>query len=303
MQGDKHKQGIVFGALSYLIWGMIPLYWKLLDDISASEILSHRIIWSFVFMLLLLILMNKWASFLEYMQEIWKNKKKFAALFLASVMVSINWGLFIWAVNEGRVLDTSLGYYINPLVSVLLGVTILKEKLSKAQTISVCLAAVGVAVLAFHLGSIPWISLGLAVSFGLYGLLKVLVGAEAAIGLALETFMMLPAAVAFFLISFVKGESSFFSADSGLLLAGGGIATAVPLLLFAVGAKYIPLSTLGFLQYICPTISLFIGIFVYGETFTYIHLTAYLFIWAGLLLYSAAQWKAKPKHQEHVKMI
>lgn len=301
MGTNKESKGIIYGALSYTIWGFIPIYWKMIEHVSSSEILTHRVIWSFVFMLLLLIVTSKWTLFLSYIKEIWKDKKKFFALFAAAVLVTANWGLFIWAVNAGRILDTSLGYYINPLVSVLLGVTVLKEKLNKSQIISVCLAGVGVAILTFYLGELPWISLCLAVSFALYGLVKVLVNAEAAVGLTLETMMIAPFALGYLFYLIIQGKSEFFSFGDAGLLMGGGIATALPLLLFAMGAKHIPLSMLGFLQYICPTLSLFVGVFMYHESFTQVHLIAFLFIWSGLLLYSISQIKSRSRAQRELQ--
>ncbi|MEH6941782.1 EamA family transporter RarD [Bacillus sp. JJ722] len=289
MSKQSEYEGIFYGALSYVIWGFIPIYWKLLQHVDSTQILGHRVIWSFVFMLLVLWFSRKWSAFIAYVKEIANNKKKLLALFVASLLVSANWGIFIWAVNAGRILDTSLGYYINPLISVLLGVTVLKERLSKVQVISVCLAGIGVAILTLYLGSFPWISLTLAITFGLYGLAKVLIDADATIGLTLETMMVTPIAIGYFIYLFFQDQSMSLSGQEFLLMMGGGVATALPLLLFAMGAKKMPLSMLGFLQYIAPTISLLIGVFVYQETFTKVHFIAFLFIWSALLLYSSSQ--------------
>ncbi|WP_042345314.1 EamA family transporter RarD [Bacillus massiliigorillae] len=289
MNTKVQYEGIFYGALSYVMWGFIPIYWKLLQHVSSTQILGHRVLWSFVFMIILLLISRKWASFINYVKEIAKNKKKLFALFIASLLVSANWGIFIWAVNAGRILDTSLGYYINPLISVLLGVTVLKEKLSNIQVISVCLAGIGVAILTFYLGSFPWISLMLAITFGLYGLAKVLINADATIGLTLETMMVTPIAIGYFVYLFFHHESISLSGQEFVLMIGGGVATALPLLLFAMGAKKMPLSMLGFLQYIAPTISLLVGVFMYHEEFTKVHLVAFLFIWSALVLYSMSQ--------------
>ncbi|MGN1402616.1 MAG: EamA family transporter RarD [Bacillus sp. (in: firmicutes)] len=299
MESNKEMQGIVYGAVSYMIWGIVPIYWKFLDHMNAGEILIHRVIWAFFLMLFLLVSIRKWDEFKGYCREIWVNKKKFWALFAASILVSANWGSFIWAVNAGRILDTSLGYYINPLVSVLLGVTVLKEKLTKAQIISVILAGIGVAVLTFHLGQLPWVSLFLALSFGLYGLVKVMVKADAAIGLTLETMMVTPIALVGLVYFLFSGQSTLVSSTDLFLLIGGGLFTALPLLLFAMGAKHIPLSMLGFLQYIAPTLSLLIGVFIYHEEFTVAHGIAFGFIWSGLLLYSISQ--VKMRHNQVVQ--
>ena len=172
MKLESQKEGALFAALSYLMWGIIPIYWKLVQNVSAGDILAHRIIWSFVFMVVLLLISRKWNSFLVFLKEIAQNRKVLLSLFLASVLVSINWGTFIWAVNAGNIMETSLGYYINPLISVLLGVIVLKEKLGKQQIIAFILAGAGVLILGIYFGSIPWIALILAVTFGLYGLAK-----------------------------------------------------------------------------------------------------------------------------------
>ncbi|MGM9986969.1 MAG: EamA family transporter RarD [Bacillaceae bacterium] len=301
MNGGREKEGIIYGALSYAIWGFIPIYWKLLDSVQAGEILAHRIIWSFVFMVILLLISRQWKNFTRYVKEILHNKKKFWSLFAASVFVSANWGIFIWAVNAGRILDTSLGYYINPLVSILLAVTILKEKLSKAQVVSVLLAAIGVLIMTVYLGSFPWISISLALTFGIYGLAKKLIDAEAAIGLTLETMMIIPFALGYAIYVMLKGDSLFFEGANPWLMMGGGIATALPLLLFAMGAKNIPLSMMGFLQYIAPTISLTVGVLVYHEAFTKVHLVTFLFIWSALILFSFSQFKMKAYYGKQMK--
>ncbi|WP_019243878.1 MULTISPECIES: EamA family transporter RarD [Bacillus] len=295
MSSNKEMEGIIYGALSYLMWGVIPIYWKFLQHVDSTEILAHRVFWSFVFMVFLLLFTKKWSSFITYMKEISKNKKKLWALFAASLLVSANWGIFIWAVNAGRILDTSLGYYINPLVSVLLGVTVLKEKLNKVQILSVCLAAIGVSILTVYLGSFPWISLALAITFGLYGLAKVLIDADAAIGLTLETMMVTPIAIGYYIYIIFQTPASTYSVNELLFLIGGGVVTAVPLLLFAMGAKNIPLSMLGFLQYIAPTLSLIIGVTIYHESFTKVHFISFMFIWSALLLYSLSQMKIRER--------
>ncbi|RFU66227.1 EamA family transporter RarD [Peribacillus glennii] len=292
MNLTTEKEGAFYAALSYIIWGVIPIYWKWLQGVQANEILAHRVLWSFVFMIGLLLATKKWKAFVSYVREIAGNPKKFFALLAASVLVSANWGIFIWAVNSGYILQTSLGYYINPLVSVLLGVLVLKEKLSGAQLLSFALAAVGVLILGIHFGGIPWVSLSLAITFGLYGLVKKVINAEAAIGLTLETMMVTPIAVGYWVYLLFTSDSKFFVApDITLLLLGGGIATALPLLYFAKGAQKVPLSMLGFLQYIAPTITLFLGVFLYHEAFTRTHMLAFTFIWGALSIYSISMTK------------
>ncbi|WP_409302182.1 EamA family transporter RarD [Peribacillus sp. SCS-155] len=293
MKLSNEKEGAFYAALSYLIWGIIPIYWKWLQDVSAGEILAHRVLWSFVFMVILLLVTKKWSGFVIFLKDIAKNRKKFSALLLASLLVSANWGIFIWAVNSGHILQTSLGYYINPLISVLLGVIVLKEKLSKAQIFAFSLAGVGVLILGVHYGAIPWVSLLLAITFGLYGLVKKMVNADSAIGLTLETMMVTPIAIGYWIYLMFTADSQFFSgANTSLLLMGAGIATALPLLYFAKGAQKVPLSMLGILQYIAPTITLILGVFVYHESFTRVHLLAFMFIWSALVIYtlSVTKW-------------
>ncbi|MFD9625071.1 EamA family transporter RarD [Peribacillus muralis] len=293
MKVNEQKEGAIYAALSYMMWGIVPIYWKFLQGVGATEILAQRVLWSFVFMLVLLMFMRKWQAFVDYFKHIVRNPKLFAALLTASLLVTANWGVFIWAVNSGKILDTSLGYYINPLVSVLLGVIVLKEKLSGAQVISFVLAGIGVLILGIHFGTIPWVSLVLAMTFGLYGLAKKMIKAESAIGLTLETMMVTPLALGYLIYLSTEADMQFFTNGStGLLLVGGGIVTALPLLYFAKGAEKIPLSMLGIFQYIAPTLSLLIGVFVYHESFTKAHLLAFLFIWSALAVYtlSITKW-------------
>ena len=293
MKVDEQKEGAVYAAISYMMWGIVPIYWKFLQGVGAVEILAQRVFWSFVFMLVLLVFMKKWRAFVEYVKKIIGNPKLFAALLMASILVTANWGVFIWAVNSGRILDTSLGYYINPLVSVLLGVIVLKEKLNRAQVMSFILAGIGVLILGIHFGSIPWVSLILAITFGLYGLAKKMIKAESAVGLTLETMMVTPLALGYWIYLLFQSESQFFtSSGTSLLLMGGGIVTAIPLLYFAKGAEKVPLSMLGILQYIAPTLTLLIGVFVYHESFTKAHLLAFIFIWSALAVYtlSITKW-------------
>jgi len=293
MDKKKEVEGILYGILSYVIWGIVPIYWKFIDHVSSTEILAHRVLWSFVFMIILLLILKQFTAFKGYIKDIRVNKKKGLALFIASLLVSANWGLFIWAVNSGRILDTSLGYYINPIISVLLGVIVLKEKLSKVQVWAVALAFIGVGILTIYSGSFPWTSFLLAITFALYGLAKKLIHADAAIGLTLETMMITPFAVGYLLFLTIQDTTMFFSWHNSLFLIGGGVVTALPLLFFAMGANYIPLSFLGFLQYIAPTLTLLIGVFIYHEAFTKVHAAAFLFIWSALILFSFSQLKVK----------
>ncbi|MBE3569245.1 MAG: EamA family transporter RarD [Bacillales bacterium] len=289
--GKDEKIGIVYAGVSYLLWGLFPLYWKLLKQVPAYEILANRIIWSFLFMICFLLATKKWKLFIHSFRPLIQQPKLGLSLFFASVLISANWFLYIWAINHDHIIETSLGYYINPLVSVLLGVVILKEKLSKAQVVSFLLALTGVSILTISYGKFPWMAMGLAVTFGLYGLAKKVVKVESATGLTLETLLITPFALIFLLYLQGKSELMLFhqSVATDLLLMGGGIVTAVPLLYFAKGAQRIPLYMIGFLQYVTPTMSLLIGIFIYHEPFSMIKFISFTFIWAALSIVSLSQ--------------
>src|SRR5699024_9116714 len=286
MKKNEAKLGIFYTVLAYVLWGVLPIYWKLVDHISADEILAHRILWSFIFMMGIVISLRKWTPFVQECRRIWNHKKQLFSITLASVVISLNWLTYIWAVNSGYVVQASLGYYINPLISILLGMIVLQETLTKRQWISFIIAAAGVFYLTFHFGIFPWVSVLLALSFGAYGLLKKTVDISAMFGLTIETMIVTPVAVIYLLTmpSSTISPSSFFTFD-GLLLIGAGIATAVPLLLFASGVKHIPLAMLGFLQYIAPTIMLLLGVFHFKETFSFAHFISFGMIWIALLIY------------------
>lgn len=280
--------GIIYGALSFVLWGLLPLYWKLLKQLPADEILSHRIIWSFVFVAVLLISTKKTGIFLKKITD----KKILLLMSICAIAIGINWFTYIWAVNSGHIIETSMGYYINPLISVLLGLTVLKEKLGVFQYISLALAAVGVSVVVFEYGRVPWVALTLAVSFALYGLLKKLIAIESTVGLAVETAVLTPAAVVYVVFKEINGTGGLgaLSTSTVLLLLCAGVATAIPLLLFAKGAKRVELSTIGFLQYISPSITLLLGIFVFKEEFTKLHMISFGFIWGALVVYSLSNF-------------
>ena len=281
--------GVVFAGLSYILWGILPLFWKMVDGVPAGEILAHRIVWSLVFMLLILAALRKIPSFAWELKALIKNRKRLIGISLASIFISINWGLYIWAVNADRVIEASLGYYINPLVSILLAVIVLKEKLSGLQTVSIILAGAGVLVLTFSFGTFPWVAIMLALSFAFYGLIKKMVQVGALVGLAIETLLITPFALLF--LSYVHGVSGVGGAFGGevgitLLLLLSGVVTAIPLLLFASGAKRIPLSMVGLLQYFAPTIKLIMGVYLFHEPFTDAHLIAFACIWMALGIYT-----------------
>ena len=289
----EQQAGVLYAAFSYILWGILPVYWKLLHHVNADEILANRVFWSFFFIAGILVINKKWGLFTGTLRGLAQNKKQLAALSVASMLISINWFMYIWAVNTDQMIQASLGYYINPLVSVLLGIIFLKERLSLLQYLSFALAAIGVLVMTVSYGQFPWIALSLAISFGLYGLAKKSIKVDSAVGLALETLVVMPLAAIYIGYLMIKGANSLFagSLSTTLLLAGAGAATAVPLLFFAKGAQRIPLATLGILQYIAPTLTLILGVFVYHETFSAVHLLAFTFIWSALILYSLSRTK------------
>ncbi|TYS59908.1 EamA family transporter RarD [Sutcliffiella horikoshii] len=282
--------GIISAGLSYILWGILPLFWRLVDEVPAGEILAHRIVWSLVFMLIILACLRKIPSFTSELKALLWNRKRLIGISLASIFISINWGLYIWAVNADRIIEASLGYYINPLVSILLAVIVLKEKLSVLQTISIILAGAGVLVLTFSFGTFPWVAIMLALSFAFYGLIKKMVQVGALVGLAIETLLITPFALLFlgYVHAGASGSGGAFGSDFEvtLLLLLAGVVTAVPLLLFASGAKRIPLSMVGLLQYFAPTIKLIMGVYLFHEPFTSAHLIAFVCIWVALGIYT-----------------
>lgn len=298
MEQNDEKVGIIYTASSYLLWGFLPIYWKLIQEVPAGEILAHRIIWSFLFMVAVILVMRKGKSFIKECKLIIRDKRKLIGISLASVAISINWLTYIWAVNSDHVIQASLGYYINPLVSILLGIIVLNESLTRRQLLSFILAVIGVLYLTISYGVFPWVALLLAFSFGLYGLLKKMVDIGAMFGLAIETMIVTPLAL-IYVTTF--SENTFAQNDilssTNLFLIGAGIVTAIPLLLFASGAKKIPLSMVGFLQYIAPTIMLILGVFVYHETFSISHLVSFMLIWIALIIYMGSAYRRPSKRK------
>jgi len=303
MKKTETQKGVIHAGFSYLLWGLLPIYWKLLDHVNAKEILASRVVWSFFFMVVILLLTKKWGLFLRTIKGFAKNKKQMAALTIASLLISVNWFIYIWAVNSGHMIEASLGYYINPLISILLGMIVLKEKLTVYQYASFVLAAIGVLIISISHGQFPWIAIVLALSFGLYGLAKKLINVDSTVGLTLETLVITPIAVIYIGFLFISGTNDFLNAgiQTDMLLIGAGVATAVPLLYFAKGAQKIPLSLLGFLQYIAPTLTLLLGVFVYHEHFSKIQLLSFMFIWSALTIYSLSKTKLLPSQSFHLR--
>ncbi len=291
---DKNYHNGLLAALgAYGLWGVLPIYWKMLHHVSAFEILASRFLWSAVFVCFLILLTGKWQIFVQETKEIFSKFSTGFRLIIAAITISFNWGIFIWAVEEGRIIETSMGYYINPLMSILFGLVFLKERLDKLQIIAVLCAAIGITYMVVQNGSLPWISVGLALTFSFYGLLKKIIKAQALTTTMLETLFISPVAASYLYYLSTKGGNVYQSADGVTLalLAGAGIVTATPLILFTAAAKALPLYMIGFMQYIAPSISLLIGVFMYGEQFTHAHAISFGCVWIGLAFFTLSQLK------------
>ncbi|OPH59758.1 transporter [Paenibacillus ferrarius] len=284
------KKGLWYAILAYIAWGLLPLYWKSFESLLAGEILSHRITWSFVFMAIFLLLSKgRWPE----IRKIATNGRILLLIGASGILISSNWLIFIWAVNNGHVIETSLGYYITPLFNVMLAVLFLKEKPTGSQWLAVALAGIGVILATIDYGRFPWISLTLASTFGLYSLVKKRVSYDASIGLAGETTVVFPIALAYIIYLHAAHQDSAWSLPpiSLIMLLLSGVATALPLLWFAKAASRLPLSMLGFIQYIGPSITLLLSIFVFKEKFSPMLLVSFAFIWTALIVYALASMK------------
>ena len=277
------KKGVLYALACYISWGFVPLYWKSLQNVSAPEILSHRIVWSMVFFVALIATRSR-------LGELWKvarNPVYLRTYMLTAILVGVNWLIYIYAVNSGHMLESSLGYFINPLVNVFLGMVFLREKLRSLQWVSVALATTGVVFLAVQADHFPFIALSLALTFGFYGLFRKKAPLDPVLGSSLESIMLMPLAACFLGFLMAQGEGAFFHASlatHGLLMLGGAV-TALPLLWFAEAASRLPLSTLGFFQYLAPTFQFLLAVFLYNEAFTRVHAVAFGCIWVGLAVF------------------
>jgi len=286
---NKHL-GLIYAVTAFLWWGMVPLYWKQLDHLSAGEIVTHRMVWSCLIVLAMIVLMRQWRAFIS----LFKDRKSLARLLIASLLITVNWGVYIWAVNSEHLVETSLGYFINPLITVLFGMLFFGETLKRLQVIALLLAAMGVAVMVLATGGLPLVSLTLAVSFALYSVMKKQLSLPATHGLAIETLLMMAPALVYIFYLQAQGHGSFgtgFGVSAALIL--GGLVTLVPLLLFAAAAKKVSMTTLGMTQYISPTCQLLIAVLIYREPFDQTKLLAFGFIWMALVLYSVDQLNAQ----------
>ncbi|NHZ78086.1 EamA family transporter RarD [Massilia sp. CCM 8695] len=280
------RTGILSAALAFLCWGLFPLYFHALKEVPPAQIMGHRVLWSLMFLVIVLSFRQQW----KWLGALRQQPRVVASFALSALLLSFNWLLYIWAVNSGHVIEASLGYFINPLFNVMLGYLVLKERLRIGQWTAIALAACGVLWLTWQAGRMPWIALLLAASFGGYGLLRKTASLGALEGLSFETMLLFPFALGFVVWLTMSGDNAFLNSPSNstrwLLIASGPI-TAIPLLLFASGARKIPLSVLGLLQYIGPTIQLSLGIYLFHEAFTQERMIGFAIIWGALALYAA----------------
>ncbi len=279
------RSGFFYGLGAYFLWGVLPIYFKLIPSVSAFAIVSHRVVWSVPFLAVLVIGIRGWKKF----APILRDRRTILILLLSSLMIGINWVLYTWSVVSGHILAASFGYYLNPLANVLLGRFVLKERLSKLQWTAVAIAGAGVSVLALGALGQLWISLTLCVSFALYGLLRKVVKADSLTGLAVETVVLWPLAVAYLVFLAANGGEAWAATEGeNALLLLAGIATTTPLLLFTAAARRLPYSTLGMLQFLAPTLQFLLAVGLYGEPFTRAHAIAFGAIWTALALYASS---------------
>jgi chloramphenicol-sensitive protein RarD len=290
--------GIAYATLAFVMWGLFPLYFRHIAAVPPLEVVLHRSAWSLLFVMGLLAALRRFG----WLRELAAQPRRLGSFALSALLLAVNWLLYVYAVQSGQVVEASLGYFINPIVSVLLGVLVLHERLNKAQWCAVALAAVGVLWLTLLAGRLPWIALMLAVSFGLYGLMRKTASLGALEGLALETLLLAPLVLPALAWWSYSGRGAMAQGDPALAawLIIGGPLTALPLLLFAASARRLPLATVGLLQYLSPTIQLALGVWVFHEPFDRTRLVGFGFIWAGLALYSADGWRRSRQSQQPV---
>lgn len=286
------KSGILYAAAAFLLWGLFPLYFHALQEVPPTQILAHRMLWSLVFLMLVLAWRRQWKWL-----AIVRQPRVLLSFIASALLLSVNWLVYIWAIHNGYVIESSLGYFITPLVNIMFGFVLLQERLRRLQWVAVGIAALGVAWLTWQTGSIPWIALLLAVTFGGYGLLRKTAALGALEGLSLETMVLLPVALAYLGWLTLQGQNVFLTtsdASTQWLLVAAGPITALPLLLFASGARKIPLSVLGLLQYLAPTIQFLLGIWIFHEAFDSARLLGFALIWCALIVFAAEGLLRKP---------
>lgn len=288
------KRGVIYGLLAYTLWGLLPIYWKALEAVPAFQILCHRMVWSLGFVIILLSVRKEW----QWIRKLRQRPVIILIFTGTALLLSINWGTYIWAVNNGHIIESSLGYFINPIVAVLLGVIVLREPLRFWQRAAVLIASVGVLYLTLSFGRLPWIALVLAFSFAFYGLIRKTAPLESLEGFSLETAILFFPALGYLLHQQSMQVGSFGNTSSvqTLLLVLSGPATALPLILFGSAARRIPYSTIGLLQYVAPTLQFLIGVIIYHEPFSKNRLIGFLFIWTALVIYSVEGFIAAKRY-------
>jgi chloramphenicol-sensitive protein RarD len=276
--------GILYATLAFFCWGLFPLYFHALDEVPPQEILAHRMLWSLLFLVIVLSVRQQW----KWLPKVLRQPRILDSFVASALLLTANWFIYIWSVNNGHVIDASLGYFINPLINVLLGLVVLKEKLRRGQWIAMAVAASGVGWLTWQAGELPWIALILGITFGGYGLLRKTAALAALEGLSLETMILFPLALVYVLWLSWHGQNTFLNTahdSTRWLLAAAGPITAIPLLLFAAGARKIPMAVLGLIQYLSPTMQALLGVWVFHEAFPTARLAGFLVIWTALILY------------------
>ena len=287
------RSGIIYAALAFLCWGLFPIYFHALGDVPPMQILAHRMLWSLGFLLIVLLLRRQW----KWLNVV-RQPRVFFSFVLSALLLSANWLVYIWSVTNHHVIEASLGYFINPLVNIMLGYLILKERLRSVQWVAIAIAALGVGWLTWQTGTVPWIALFLAFSFGSYGLLRKTAALGALEGLSFETIVLFPLAAAYVVWLTLQGQNVFINTDSDMtrvLLVMAGPLTAIPLLLFASGARRIPLSILGLLQYLSPTLQFLLGVWLFKEAFTADRLVGFALIWGALVLFAGEGLLRRPE--------
>ncbi|WP_440801879.1 EamA family transporter RarD [Pseudomonas syringae] len=295
MQAANPRRGYILGLSAYIIWGLFPIYFKAIAAVPAIEIIIHRALWSALFGSIVLMFWKHPG----WWRDLRNNPQRLAVLALSGTLIAANWIVYVWAVNNGRMLEASLGYYINPLVNVLLAMLLLGERLRRLQMLAVAFAAIGVAQQVWHVGSLPWVSLALPLTFAFYGLIRKQAPVAALPGLVVETWMLVPLALIWLTLNptAVSAQPEFWTTTQAIWLAAAGPVTLVPLVCFNAAARHLPFTTLGFLQYIAPTLVLLLAVLLYGEHLTTSTIITFAFIWTGLAIYSVDIWlKSRGRH-------
>ncbi len=299
-KNNNQLAGLKYALAAYLIWGLLPIFWKSIDVVPALQILAHRIVWSLVFIIVLIIFRKQTKNIITVI----KNPRNFLYFIFSSFLIASNWGVYIWATNNEHIIEASMGYFINPLVSILLGIIFLKEKIDFLQSTAIFLAGIGVSYMVIQYGNFPWIAIFLAFSFGIYGLVRKVVQVDSIVGLGFETAILTPIALIYLINAGINGDIVFVSAGlkTTVLLITAGIVTALPLIWLVCGVKHLPLKTIGFCQYLAPSLMLVIGILVYNEPFTHMYRISFSFIWSAVIVYLLSNFDFIKKLERKVNL-